>query len=151
MAQRFFSAANLPAQLYINNEYVNSTAGKKLSVYNPKDGTLVSDQVILAGEQDVDAAVTAAEAAFPAWKRVDAMQRRNILYKFADLLEKHIEKLAELTRLTLGAPFASFGKFEIGLAAEAFRYNAGWIDKFAGEAFPKRMASCKSPEMNLSE
>ena len=132
-----FSAANLPTQLYINNEYVNSTAGKKLSVYNPKDGTLVSDQVILAGEQDVDAAVTAAEAAFPAWKRVTAMQRRNILYKFADLLEKHIEKLAELTRLTLGAPFASFGKFEIGLAAEAFRYNAGWIDKFAGEAFPQ--------------
>ena len=132
-----FCAANLPTQLYINNQYVNSKTGKKLSVYNPKDGTLVSDQVILAGEQDVEAAVTAAEAAFPAWKRVTAMQRRNILYKFADLLEKHIEKLAELTRITLGAPFASFGKFEIGLAAEAFRYNAGWIDKFAGEAFPQ--------------
>jgi aldehyde dehydrogenase (NAD+) len=132
-----FSAAKLPTQLYINNEYVNSKTRKKLSVYNPKDGTLVSDQVILAGEQDVDVAVTAAEAAFPAWKRVTAMQRRNILYKFADLLEKHIENLAELTRITLGAPFASFGKFEIGLAAEAFRYNAGWIDKFAGEAFPQ--------------
>jgi aldehyde dehydrogenase (NAD+) len=132
-----YSAAKLPTQLYINNKYVDSKAGKKLSVHNPKNGTLVSDQVTLAGEQDVDAAVAAAEAAFPAWKKVTATERRNILYKFAELLEKHIEPLAEVTRITLGAPFASFGKFEIGLAAEAFRYNAGWIDKFAGEAFPQ--------------
>jgi len=59
------------------------------------------------------------------------------MVKFADLIEKHGDALAELTRITLGAPYGSFGKFETGLAAEAFRYNAGWIDKFAGESFPQ--------------
>lgn len=132
-----YSAGKLPTQLYINNEYTSSRGGKTLSVYNPKDGTLVSDQVPLADERDVDAAVAAAEAAFPAWKKVTAAERRDILHRFADLLDQHMKPLAELTRITLGAPFGSFGKFEIGLAAEAFRYNAGWIDKFAGEAFPQ--------------
>jgi aldehyde dehydrogenase (NAD+) len=37
----------------------------------------------------------------------------------------------------LGAPFASFGSLEIKGAAEAFRYFAGWTDKFAGESYPQ--------------
>jgi aldehyde dehydrogenase (NAD+) len=64
------------------------------------------------------------------------IQRRDILLNFASLIEKHSDVLASLTRITLGAP-SSFGAFETGLAAEAFKYNAGWIDKFAGESFPQ--------------
>lgn len=45
--------------------------------------------------------------------------------------------LAELTRITLGAPYGAFGKFDNGLAAECYKYNAGWIDKFAGQSFPR--------------
>jgi aldehyde dehydrogenase (NAD+) len=63
--------------------------------------------------------------------------RRDIMLKFASLIEKHGVALAELSRITLGAPYGSFGMFETGLAAEAFKYNAGWIDKFAGESFPQ--------------
>jgi aldehyde dehydrogenase (NAD+) len=59
------------------------------------------------------------------------------MYKLADLIEANGLALAELTRLTLGAPFGSFGSFEINLAAEAFRYFAGWTDKFPGETFPQ--------------
>lgn len=59
------------------------------------------------------------------------------MLKFASLLEQHGKTLAELTRITLGAPYASFGAFETGMAAEVFRYNAGWIDKFAGESYPQ--------------
>lgn len=59
-----FSKSNLPKQLAINNEYVNSKSGKKISVYNPKDGSLIADDVPLAGERDVDDAVAAAEEAF---------------------------------------------------------------------------------------
>jgi aldehyde dehydrogenase (NAD+) len=58
-----------------------------------------------------------------------------MLNKLADLIDQHATELAELTRITLGAPRNSFGAFEIGAAAEALRYNAGWIDKFAGESF----------------
>lgn len=41
--------------------------------------------------------------------------------KFAALIEKHEGALSELTRITLGAPCASFGKFEVGLAADVSR------------------------------
>ena len=113
-----FSKSNLPKQLFINNEYVDAKAGKKLSLHNPKDGSLVADDVALAGEEDVDAAVAAAEKAFPAWRKLAPGARRGILIKFADLIEKNGVALAELTRLTLGAPYESFGKFETGLCAE---------------------------------
>lgn len=127
----------MPKQLIINGEYVDSKNTKKLSVYNPKDGSLVADDVPLAGEHDVDAAVAAGEKAFPAWRKVLPKMRRDILLKFASLIEQYGTELAELTRITLGAPYGSFGAFEIGLCAETFRYNAGWIDKFAGESYPQ--------------
>ncbi|TRX87801.1 hypothetical protein FHL15_011309 [Xylaria flabelliformis] len=127
-----WSGSNLPKQLFINNE--NS---KKLEVYNPKDGSLLANDVALAGENEVDAAVAAAEAAFPAWKKISAAERRNLLLKLADLIEENSDKLAELTRLSLGAPFASFGSHEIKGTSEAYRYFAGWCDKFAGESYPQ--------------
>ncbi|KAI0160646.1 aldehyde dehydrogenase [Xylariaceae sp. FL1272] len=132
-----WSKTNLPKQLFINNEYVDSRNSKKLELYNPKDGSLVANDVALAGEHDVDAAVAAAEAAFPAWKKTSPVERRNCMNRLADLIEQQGTDFADLTRLTLGAPFASFGSFEINLAAEGFRYFAGWIDKFAGESYPQ--------------
>jgi aldehyde dehydrogenase (NAD+) len=115
-----FSKTNLPTQLFINNEYVASKNEKKLSLNNPRDQSLVSDNIPLAGADDVDAAITAAEVAFKSWKKIGASQRRNIMLKFADLIEKNIESLAELTRITLGAPYEAFGRFEATMAAEVF-------------------------------
>ncbi|BCS17225.1 aldehyde dehydrogenase family protein [Aspergillus puulaauensis] len=132
-----FSRNRLPTQLFINNEYVSPKSPAVFSVSNPRDNSLVSDKVPLAGADDVDAAVAAADAAFPQWKAISASERRAILLKFAALVEKHAEVLGELTRITLGAPYQAFGRFEVGLCAESFQYNAGWIDKFAGEAYPQ--------------
>ncbi|OAA53618.1 aldehyde dehydrogenase [Niveomyces insectorum RCEF 264] len=128
---------NLPKLLFINNEYVESKNPKKLELRNPKDGSLVANDVSLGGEADIEAAVAAAEAAFPAWRKVAPRERRDLMFKLADLIEANGLALAELTRLTLGAPFGAFGSFEVNLAAEALRYFAGWIDKFAGETYPQ--------------
>ncbi|KAL3462617.1 aldehyde dehydrogenase domain-containing protein [Aspergillus heterothallicus] len=134
-----FSLSNLPTQLFINNEYVDPlNPTNALHVSNPTNNTLVSSSVPLAGEADVNAAVSAAEAAFPAWRSTPASTRRTILLKFASLIETHARALADLTRITLGAPYDAFGKFETRLAAQSFEYNAGWIDKFAGEAYPQQ-------------
>ncbi|EME77274.1 uncharacterized protein MYCFIDRAFT_146648 [Pseudocercospora fijiensis CIRAD86] len=132
-----FSKENLPKQLIINNEYVDSQNAQKLTVKNPKNGELVADDVPLAGEQDVDAAVRAAEEAFPAWRKTTPAKRRDMLNKLADLIDAHSKELGELTRITLGAPWTSFGAFETALCAETLRFNAGWTDKFAGESYPQ--------------
>lgn len=113
-----YSTKSIPKQIFINNEYVDSKSSKKLSVYNPTDGSLISDQIPLAGEEDVDAAVTAAEKAFATWKKTTPTERRNIMLKFADLVDKNAESIAELTRISLGAPYKAFGAFEVGLCAE---------------------------------
>ncbi|KAH8660422.1 aldehyde dehydrogenase domain-containing protein [Xylariales sp. PMI_506] len=132
-----FSDVNLPLKLFINNEYVESSSGRFLTVCNPKNAEVVSDKVPLAGADDVEAAVVAAEKALPAWKKMLNAQRRDILLRFAELVRQHGKELARLNRITHGAPWAGFGGFEIGICAESFIYNAGWIDKFSGEAMPQ--------------
>ena len=119
-----FSKTDLPKQLFVNNEYVDSKNSKTFTLYNPKDGALVADNVPIAGEEDVDLAVSCAEKAFPTWNRVSPTERRRILLKFADLLEEHAKILGEIGRTTLGSPMgASAG--EIGGAIEGIRYYAG--------------------------
>ncbi|KAJ0339445.1 hypothetical protein COL922a_004367 [Colletotrichum nupharicola] len=128
---------NLPKQHFINNEYVDSKNSKKLELFNPKDESLVANDVALGGQEDVDAAVAAAEAAFPKWKKTPPNERRDMLFKLAELLEKNGPALAEMNRLTLGAPFESFGTFELQLSVECLKYFGGWTDKFAGETYPQ--------------
>lgn len=113
-----FSRDNLPDKLFINNVFVPSKNDSKLTLYNPKDGSLISDNTPLAGEQDVDDAVDAAERALPAWKAITPTERRNILNKFADLVDENLSVLSELSRITMGAPYQSFGKLEITTVPE---------------------------------
>lgn len=115
---------------------MESKNSRKLEVHNPKDDSLIANDVALAGEEDVDAAVAAASVAFQSWRKTPAKTRRDCMLKLADLIEANGYALAELTRISLGAPFASFGSFEINLACEGFRYFGGYSDKFAGETFP---------------
>ena len=91
---------------------------------NPATGGLVSDQIPVSGPDDVDRAVHAAKAAFAPgseWRSMTAATRQRLLFRFADLLEENQERLAYLTRLTLGAPYKSFGKVEIAMAVGCFR------------------------------
>ncbi|KAM5352827.1 hypothetical protein ACJ41O_005549 [Fusarium nematophilum] len=102
-------------QLFINNKAsprpchspTSTNSPSFCSVYNPATGALVSDRIPIAGSDDVDEAVAAANTAFrpdSPWRRMTNVERREILLKFADLLEENQERLAYLTRLTLGAP-----------------------------------------------
>jgi aldehyde dehydrogenase (NAD+) len=59
------------------------------------------------------------------------------MLKFASLMDENVTVLAELTRITLGAPISTFNNWETAQASEAFKYYAGWIDKLAGESFPQ--------------
>ncbi|KAK1509328.1 aldehyde dehydrogenase [Colletotrichum costaricense] len=131
-----YSTAHLPGQLFLNNEYVDAKNTRTLATYNPRDGALLSDQIPVAGEEDVDLAVAYAEDAFRTWKHVQANRRRQMLFKLADLMEEHAESLASISRLEIGASMTSTSD-EIAGAIEGIRYYAGWIDKLAGESFPQ--------------
>jgi acyl-CoA reductase-like NAD-dependent aldehyde dehydrogenase len=55
------------------------------------------------------------------WRKMNNSERQKILLRFADILEANQERLAYLTRLTLGAPYNPFGKGEIDTAIGCFR------------------------------
>jgi aldehyde dehydrogenase (NAD+) len=90
--------APLQTNLFINNSYVSSSTGETLTIYSPTDDSLVSDQVQVASEADVDRAVAAARAAFPAWRDTAGHKRAKCMFKFAELLEREAGRLAELGR-----------------------------------------------------
>jgi malonate-semialdehyde dehydrogenase (acetylating) / methylmalonate-semialdehyde dehydrogenase len=66
-----------------------------LPVYNPATGEVI-DQVPLSAARDVDAAVTAAAAAFPAWSRTALMERVRLMFRYKSVLEEHFEELAAI-------------------------------------------------------
>lgn len=67
-----------------------------MTIYNPNDDSVVSDKVQVASEADVDKAVAAAKAALPGWKATAGAKRGAIMLKFADLLEKNVDRIAKL-------------------------------------------------------
>lgn len=66
-----------------------------IDVYNPGDGTVIS-RVPLSSRDDVDTAVAAARAAFPAWAATPIKERVQVFYRYRTLLERDIEELTAL-------------------------------------------------------
>ncbi|EXJ95887.1 hypothetical protein A1O1_01012 [Capronia coronata CBS 617.96] len=116
-------------------QYVDSSSGESLAIYNPNDDTLVSDKVQVAAEADVDQAVAAAKAAFPAWSATPGLQRAAVMLRFADLLETNAAKLGKLETICMGQPITVATGFVKGPAA-IWRYYAGFAGKIAGESYP---------------
>ncbi|KAL6820570.1 Aldehyde/histidinol dehydrogenase [Trichoderma camerunense] len=90
-------------RLFINGEFVPSISGKTFPIFNPTTEEKIID-VFEAGATDVDAAVTAAENAFPAWKCLSAHDRINKCLKFAELIERDQFEIAKLDAENIGMP-----------------------------------------------
>ena len=115
-------------RLFINGEYVQGSSGETLTIHSPNDDSLVTDKIQVASEQDVDKAVAAARAAFPAWRDMAGHKRAAIMNKFADLLEANIEKLAKLESAAMGQPVSVAKRMILGPVA-LWRYYAGYVLK----------------------
>jgi len=87
--------AKMTLHLWINGQRTISLSKRLSDVNNPAMGTAIR-QVPLACREDVDIAVAAANAAFPAWRDTTPLRRSRILNKFRELLEMHRAELAQL-------------------------------------------------------
>src|SRR6059058_5155254 len=79
-------------------------SGRRAEVFNPATGQ-VSGQVAMANAAEVDAAVRAAQAAFPAWADTPPIRRARVMFKFLELLNKHKDELALLITAEHGKVF----------------------------------------------
>lgn len=84
-----------PVQNYINGQFVNASTSKTMEVISPVDGQLLST-VPMSANADLDAAVQAANAAFPTWSKMPIKERVQVFFKYKTLLERDLEQLAEL-------------------------------------------------------
>jgi malonate-semialdehyde dehydrogenase (acetylating)/methylmalonate-semialdehyde dehydrogenase len=82
-------------QLWINGLRTNSLSNRSAIVSNPAIGA-ATRQTPLASKEDVEIAVAAAKAAFPAWRETTPLRRSRVLNKFRELLESHRDELAHL-------------------------------------------------------
>jgi malonate-semialdehyde dehydrogenase (acetylating)/methylmalonate-semialdehyde dehydrogenase len=81
--------------LWIGGRTYAPTTTRYGEVTNPASGEVIR-HVPFANAADVDAAVQAAAAAFPAWRAAPALRRARVLMRFRDLLEKHKKDLAKV-------------------------------------------------------
>ncbi len=82
-------------QNYINGQFVPATTSRTLDVISPLDGNHLST-VPMSSSTDLDNAVKAAKAAFPAWSKTPIKERVQVFFRYKTLLEKHLKELAEL-------------------------------------------------------
>jgi phenylacetaldehyde dehydrogenase len=117
----------------IGGEWCFAKGKKSFDVYDPSSAHMFT-KVSLGEEAEVNAAVCAARAAFSSkeWSQMLPAERGKLLWKIADLIEQHGDILAELESLDNGKPLMVARAADVALAAEQFRYYAGWVGKILG-------------------
>jgi gamma-glutamyl-gamma-aminobutyraldehyde dehydrogenase len=128
----------IPAQgLFIGGLSVPAENAGRLDVISPIDGRSITT-IADGGAPDVDRAVRIARATFEkgAWSRAAPSERKTILHRVADLIERHALELAVLGVRDNGTEISMALKAEPGSAAGTFRYYAETVDKVYGEIAP---------------
>ncbi|MGB8542111.1 MAG: aldehyde dehydrogenase family protein [Candidatus Acidiferrales bacterium] len=129
-------------KLLINGKWVDAASGKTFATYNPATGEVLAN-VAAGDKEDIDRAVKAARAAFETgkWSKISPSERGRLLWKLADLLEKHTEEFAQLESLDNGKPLKVARAADIPLAVDHFRYYAGWATKIEGNTISLGLAN----------
>src|SRR5499427_4676158 len=108
---------------FIAGEWVNSKAAEWQDLYNPATHARLG-KVPLADAAEVNAAVEAAAAAFPAWRRTPPEDRIQPLFKLKALLEEHLDEIARIITQENGKTFAE-AKAEMRRAIENVEVACG--------------------------
>jgi len=126
-----------PKKLLIDGKWVAAVSGKTFDSIDPATGEVLA-RVAEGDRADIDHAVKAARRAFESgpWPKMTASERGRVIWKIGDLLEKHTDEFAELETLDNGKPISISRVADVPLAADLFRYMAGWATKIEGSTIP---------------
>jgi 5-carboxymethyl-2-hydroxymuconic-semialdehyde dehydrogenase len=93
-------------------------------------------EVASGGSEEIDAAVAAAKAAFPAWANRPATERAQLMRKLGDLIARHVPAIAQTETKDTGQPIAQTGKQLVPRAADNFYYFAEMCVRVNGHTYP---------------
>ena len=108
---------------WIGGEAVESASGRTGPVWNPATGQQIAD-VNFATVGDVDLAVAAAGAAFPAWRATPLSRRAEVLFKLRSLIDQNRERLAEIVSTENGKTLAD-ARGELARGLENVEFACG--------------------------
>ncbi len=93
-------------------------------------------EVAAGGEAEVNAAVAAAKAAFPAWAATPAPERAKVMRKLGELITKHVPEIARTETCDSGQTISQTGKQLVPRAADNFHYFAEMCTRVDGHTYP---------------
>lgn len=82
-------------KFFVNGKWHESKTSKYMDIWDPSSGEIIA-QTPCCTEEEVNLAIKSANDAFPAWANTPAVKRVQILYKFRDLLDQHLDELTYL-------------------------------------------------------
>jgi len=128
-----------PARLFIDGQWTDAASGATFTTVNPATEEAITE-VAEGGAADIDRAVQAARRAFDSgpWGRMPASERGRILWRIGDRIEAEVAELARLETLDQGKTITDSTKVDVPMAADCFRYFAGWAGKIDGETIAVR-------------
>lgn len=121
--------ATMKYEMLIGGEFVTST--RSIRVMNPSTEEIISE-IPEASEQDVNAAVLAAEKAQPAWSRLPAIQRATHLQEIAAAIRRRKSSLARIISEEQGK-ILPLAEIEVDFSADYLDYMAGFARRYEGE------------------
>ena len=123
---------------FIGGAWVKPASGEYQATSDPSTGEILAE-VAKGNTADVEAAVSAARKALPAWQALSGHERARYLYALARQVQKHSRRLAVLETMDNGKPIRESRDIDIPLVARHFYYHAGWAQLLESE-FPNYTA-----------
>ncbi len=124
-------------QNLINGEWVGARSGRTIPNINPATGEPIG-QVVMSGREEAEAAVRAAKAALPGWRRTPAPRRGEILARAAALLTARKEELATALTLEEGKTLQE-ARGEVQKGINVIEFMAGEGRRWNGETIPSEL------------
>lgn len=121
--------------MLIGGAWQAAASGETITVENPARRSPIGE-VPRARAEDVDRAVQAAAAAFPAWARIPARERGRLLAGIGEALEARLEELARTISAETGNALRTQARGEARMVADAFRYFGGLAGELKGLTIP---------------
>lgn len=109
---------------FIGGKFVPPVKGEYFDNVSPVDGKVFT-QAARGTKEDIDAALDAAHAAFPAWSKTSVAYRSGLLLKIAQVMEDNLEYLATVETLDNGKAIRETRAADLPLCIDHFRYFAG--------------------------
>ncbi|MDP2245249.1 aldehyde dehydrogenase [Pseudomonas sp.] len=124
----------IEGRAFIHGEYRAAASGATFECISPVDGRMLVE-VASCDQADAELAVQDARQTFDSgiWSRLAPVKRKDVMIRFADLIDQHAEELALLETLDMGKPISDALGIDVSSAARSIRWSGEAIDKIYDE------------------